>query len=134
MKNSLEEDLDIDNNPNIYLAASNPEAFQESIPVIKEYKEAQLRKNLIYFVDFKYRMSFNKGIKMLSEALILLCMMISVILKSNIFSLFYLCFILKYITTTNKLELIVKIVKYTVVFVFTQYLMALINFNHESAA
>jgi hypothetical protein len=36
----LEEDLDIDNNPNIYLAASNPEAFQESIPVIKEYKEA----------------------------------------------------------------------------------------------
>jgi hypothetical protein len=30
--------------------------------------------------------------------------------------------------------LIVKIVKYTVVFVFSQYLMALINFNHESAA
>lgn len=79
-------------------------------------------------------MSFSKGMKMLHEACILLIMMISVIVKANVFSIFYLLFVLKYITSSNKLELIVKIVKYTVIFIFLQYLMALINLNHESAA
>jgi hypothetical protein len=79
-------------------------------------------------------MSFNKGMKMLFEAIILLIMMLSVILKANVFSIFYLLFIAKYILTGNKLFLMVDIIKYSVLFAVFQYAIVLLNLNDGSAA
>lgn len=74
----------------------------ESIPVLKDYKIKFLKEILEQAVDRKYKISFYKGMKMALETLILLILMASMVLKSNIFSLFYLIFVYKLITTEAK--------------------------------
>ena len=53
-------------------------------------------------VDRKYKISFFKGAQMAYESIILLVLMISVIMKANIFSIIYLLFIFKFLMSRAK--------------------------------
>ena len=58
-------------------------------------------------VDFKYKVSFYKGVQFVFETLILLILMVSLILKSNFISIIYLLFIIKYLVSRSKTRLII---------------------------
>jgi len=62
-------------------------------------------------IDRKYKISFYKGVQFAFESVILLVLMISVALKSNIFSLIYMLFIVKYLMCRAKAELLVRLVQ-----------------------
>ena len=63
-------------------------------------------------INRKYKISFAKGMQMLEECLVLFVMMVSVILKANIFSLLYLSLIYKYICSKNKQDMLGRMVIY----------------------
>lgn len=61
------------------------------------------------------------------EACIMLLLMISLILKANIWSLIYLMFLYKYVRTKSKTDLLVRICSYLSVSVGVQYTIYLLN-------
>lgn len=69
----------------------------ESVPVLRDHKIKSLRHILQEAVDRKYKISFHKGVQIVIEQLILLILMINMILKANIFSIFYLLFVFRYL-------------------------------------
>jgi hypothetical protein len=74
----------------------------ESIPLLKDYKLRRMHAYLKESVDRKYKISFFKGAQMAYESVILLVLMISVIMKANIFSIIYLLFIFKFLMSRAK--------------------------------
>jgi hypothetical protein len=52
------------------------------------------------------------------EALIMLLLMISIALKSNIYSLAYIIFIFKFVVTKSKTQLLVRVNAYMAIFFF----------------
>ena len=84
----------------------------ESVEVLKEYKIKQLEIILKDAIDRKYKISFLKGMQLAFESAILLILMISVVLKANIFSLIYLLFIFKFLISRGKTYLLVRMVSY----------------------
>jgi hypothetical protein len=102
------------------------------VPILREHRLAQLENVLQEAVDRKYKISFFKGCQLAFESIILLVLMISVILKSNIFSLIYLLFIFKYLLSRAKAELLVRLVlMISVTFAF-QYLFYVMNLTSNS--
>jgi hypothetical protein len=62
-------------------------------------------------------------------------MMISVVLKSNIFSLVYLIFIYKFLISQSRASLLVRMVIYISITLILQYVLFMINLNaHISPA
>jgi hypothetical protein len=59
-------------------------------------------------VNFKYKISFFKGLKYVFENLVLLLLMISIIVKSNLYSILYLIFVFRFVVMKNKDRLIIK--------------------------
>jgi hypothetical protein len=74
----------------------------ESVPALKKYKIEFLHNILKTAVDRKYKISFVKGMQITLEAVMLLILMVSIILKSNVFSLFYLIFVYRLVTSPEK--------------------------------
>jgi hypothetical protein len=68
----------------------------ESIKVTREYKIETLKKILKDAVDLKYRISLSKGMRMVWETIIMMGTMVALIAKANVFSLFYLMFVIRY--------------------------------------
>ena len=81
----------------------------ESVPVLKNYKLKQLENILVQNVNRKYKISFFKGCMFAIEGFILLLLMISVVLKANVFSIIYMFFIVKYLLGRAKAELLVRL-------------------------
>lgn len=118
-------------NPNF----NGREIDDESVPILRDHKikfyENQLRLN----INRKYKISFYKGVQFVNEALCLLIMMVSVVLKSNIFSLVYLIFIYKFVISQSKAKLLVRMTVYISVTLLVQYLLFMLNLTaHNSPA
>jgi hypothetical protein len=88
------------------------EVDSETIPVLKEYKLNQMRIFLQEAVDRKYKISFCKGVQLALESLIVFILMVSVVMKANIFSLIYLIFVFKFLLSREKVMLLVRLVQY----------------------
>jgi len=84
----------------------------ESIEVLKHYKIKQLEFILRAGIERKYKISFMKGMQLAFESLILLVLMISVVLKANLFSLIYVAFIVKFLVSRGKTHLLVRMIIY----------------------
>lgn len=78
-------------------------------------------------VDRKYKISFHKGVQIVFEQLILLILMISMILKANIFSIVYLLFVFRYVQCSVKIHLLARLVTYMSVCFILQYVLYLFN-------
>ena len=50
----------------------------------------------------KYKISFSKGMMLVFEAIIMLILLASIALKSNVFSLIYIIFVFRYPFIENK--------------------------------
>jgi hypothetical protein len=99
----------------------------ESIPALREYKIKWLEMILKQAVDRKYMISLAKGAQIVLEIIMIMLMMISLVLKSNLLSFFYWIFVLKSISTNNKTALLVKINTYTSIFLTVQYALYVLN-------
>ena len=100
----------------------------ESIKVLRDHKISQLEKILKTAVDFKYRVSLGKGARIAIESFILLAFMMSLVYKSNIFSIVYLVFIVRYMTAgIRKMDVIIRINWYMGVAIITQYALIVVN-------
>lgn len=99
----------------------------ECVPVLKKHKIKQLELILKEAIDQKYKISFLKGMQLVYENLILFVLIISVVLKANIFSLVYLLFILKFLMSRGKTHLLVKMVTYMSICFVLQYSLFLFN-------
>jgi hypothetical protein len=71
----------------------------ESIPVLRRFKIESLRQILKEAVDCKYKISYYKGCQLYLESMIIFIMMMSLLLKANIWSVVYFLFIIKYART-----------------------------------
>ena len=74
----------------------------ETIDVLKKHKINRFETILRDQVNVKYKISFFKGIQMVLETAVLLVLMLSVCKKANVFSIFYLFFIIRYLTSQAK--------------------------------
>jgi hypothetical protein len=68
----------------------------ESIPALRDFKIRSLEKALEDNVDRKYKISLAKGMQLALENFIMLILMLSLIMKANLFSLVYLVFLIKF--------------------------------------
>lgn len=101
----------------------------ESVPLFKEHKICQLNTSLREAVDLKYKISLLKGTQLVVEQVIILVLMVSIVMKANVFSFIYLLFVVRYIQLERKQELLVKLTKYMSIFVIVQYLFCLLNLH-----
>jgi hypothetical protein len=105
----------------------------ESIPALRDYKIKWLEIILKQAVDRKYMISLAKGAQLVLEVLMIMLMMFSLVLKSNLLSLFYWIFVIKSICTNNKIALLVKINTYTSIFLTVQYAFYVLNLTQNTS-
>jgi hypothetical protein len=103
------------------------------VPILCENKCNFLEQLLVDAVDFKYKVSFYKGMQIVFETLVLLILMISVVLKSNVISVIYLLFILKYIQSPSKTKLILHMTYFVSTAFSVQYIMYVMNLTHHTS-
>ena len=78
-------------------------------------------------IDRKYKISFFKGVNFAYESIILFILMVSIIMKANIFSLVYLIFIFRYLTSRHRVNLMVRLVVYMSICFMLQYFFYVLN-------
>jgi hypothetical protein len=105
----------------------------ESIPVLRDNKIKFYEQLLVDAVDFKYKVSFYKGIQFVFETLILLILMLSMILKSNFISIIYFLFLLKYLVCRSKTRLIICMAQFISIAFSAQYIMYVMNMTHHTS-
>lgn len=67
------------------------------------------------------------------ETIILLILMVSIVLKANIFSVIYLIFILRYVTSKAKTHLLVRMAMYVSVCLACQYFLFMLNLTAQTS-
>jgi hypothetical protein len=97
--------------------------------VLRDHKIEQLEKILTKAVDFKYKVSLAKGMRIYLESLILLALMCSLVIKSNVFSIVYLVFVLRYMIAgkQDKMAIFIKINWWLCLCIMIQYALVLLN-------
>jgi len=103
----------------------------ESVAVLKKHKIEMLYKILEGAVERKYKISFAKGMQLLLENICLFLLMVSVVLKANVFALIYLIFIFKYLMSSAKQNLLVRMASYISLCLIIQYMMFVLNLTDE---
>jgi hypothetical protein len=103
----------------------------ESVAILKKHKIEMLYKILEGAVERKYKISFAKGMQLLLENICLFLLMISVVLKANVFALIYLIFIFKYLMSSAKQNLLVRMASYISLCLIIQYMMFVLNLTDE---
>jgi hypothetical protein len=83
----------------------------EAHSALKDHKIKLLKSTLEQAIERKYRISFAKGVQLVYEQLILLMCMMSMLLKANIFSIIYLLFVIRYLKTDNKIQILCRLVR-----------------------
>ena len=82
--------------------------FRE-IKKVKEFKLMRLERLIKNAVDLKYKISLGKGARIFFETFIMLGFMFTLVMKANIFSIIYLVFVIKYLTSTeNKIRILIR--------------------------
>jgi type III secretory pathway lipoprotein EscJ len=119
---SQDPDLNIDKQSKDLLKESMDSYDYESIKVTREHKVEQLKKIIKDAVDFKYRISLGKGMRMVQEVFIMVGIMIALIAKANVFSLIYLTFVIRYMYNP-KTDILFKISIYMSFFLAVQYIL-----------
>tara|TARA_B110000285_G_C14847935_1_gene478564 strand:+ start:162 stop:605 length:444 start_codon:yes stop_codon:yes gene_type:complete len=114
------------------LKNSNVTDGYEDIDVLKDYKTLQLEQILKNAITMKYKISFSKGMMMLFESIIMLVLLTSIALKSNIFSLIYLMFVFRYPYCQTKHHLFARLCFYISISLTVQYLLYLLNMTSIS--
>ena len=76
---------------------------------MRNYKAKQLEHILKSAVDLKYKISLAKGIQIVLEIFMIFLLMLSLVLKSNLISLFYFVFVIRSVTTNLKTSLLVRV-------------------------
>ena len=66
------------------------------IPALRDFKIRNLEKALEDNVDRKYKINLAKGMQLVLENFIMLILILSLIMKANLFSLVYLVFLIKF--------------------------------------
>ena len=84
-------------------------------------------------MDRKYGISFLKGMQIFFECLMILLLMVSLIMKANLFSLVYLIFIFRFAFTSSKTQLLVRLNTYMSVSLLLQYLLYTLNLNSNTS-
>jgi len=105
----------------------------ESVPILREFKIEALRQILKEGVDRKYKISYYKGCQLFLEAVIIFLWILSLIMKSNIWSLVYLLMVFKYSCTRNKTNLMVRMCSYLSVSLSIQYAIFMFNMTAQSS-
>lgn len=101
--------------------------------MLRDFKINQLKNILTKAVDFKYSVSLAKGTRIFFETMIMFAFMFCLVIKANVFSLVYLIFVIKYMTSslgtgeTNRMPLLAKMNKYVCICLFIQYMLILMN-------
>ena len=78
----------------------------ETVPILKKFKLERMHDYLVEAIERKYKISFFKGAQLAFESVILFILMISVVMKSNIFSIIYLLIIFKFISSRSKTKML----------------------------
>jgi len=99
----------------------------EAHAALKDHKIKLLKSTLEQAIERKYRISFAKGFQLVYEQLILLICMMSMLLKANIFSIIYLLFVIRYLKTDNKIQILCRLVRIICMSFIAQYILYLIN-------
>jgi hypothetical protein len=100
----------------------------ESIPILRDYKIKILEGQISEAVDRKYKISFHRGVQMAFESFIMLILMISIVMKSNVLSLIYLIFIYRFLTSTKKKSnILVHLAVFISITFVTQYTLLVMN-------
>jgi hypothetical protein len=81
----------------------------------------------------KYKISFSKGMMFLMEGIVMITLMISIALKSNVFSLVYLFFVLKYPFCEVKHKLFVRLCFYISISLCLQYALYWLNLTEYTS-
>lgn len=106
----------------------------ESIKVTRHNEVDSIEKIIKDAVNFKYRVSLAKGMRLAIESMIMAFIMFALIYKANVFSLIYLAFILRYLlTSTNQTDVLIKISSYVSVMFCLQYVLIVMNLNEFTA-
>lgn len=82
-------------------------------------------------IDSKYKISLSKGFQLVFECLCFLVLMLSIMMKANIFSMIYLAFVFKYVLSKGKTELLVRMTIYIGICICVQYLLFFLNLTHD---
>jgi hypothetical protein len=92
-----------------------------------------LEKILTEAIDRKYKISLAKGIQIFIEALIIMSLMMSMLLKANLFSLVFLVFIYKFSGSSSKTELLVRVNTYQSILFLVSYFLFLMNLTANTS-
>ncbi len=106
----------------------------EDIPLLRDYKVGCLETILNEGIERKYKISFAKGVKMVLESLIILTLMISAVLKANVFSIVYLIFIIRFLTSGSRTHLLVHMVGIISFALISNYIAYVLNLTSNTSA
>jgi hypothetical protein len=110
-----------------------PDYDYESIPVFRKYKADQLEIILNQAIERKYKISLAKGAQIVFEILMIMLMMVSLVLKSNLVSFVYWIFVLRSVFTNQKTKLLVRINTYMSFFFAAQYFFYVMNLTSKTS-
>jgi hypothetical protein len=83
----------------------------EEYDVLKDHKIKLLQSQIEEAISRKYRISFARGVRIFYEQCILFLLMMAMLLKSNVYSIIYLLYVIKYMLTETKLFLLIRLVR-----------------------
>jgi hypothetical protein len=124
-------DLKIDEDTKVILKDNNYD--YESVEVLRKFKSEQLETILKNAVDLKYKVSLAKGIQICLEVIMIFLLMLSIVLKSNVVSLFYFVFVIRSVRTSLKTSLLVRVNLYVSIIFAIQYLLYTLNLTSSSS-
>lgn len=125
--------FDHQGNPHPFNHKFNLKFDYESVPVLRTHKIESLRQILKEGVDRKYIISWYKGLQLWFETVIVFLLMISLMMKANMWSLIYMIFIFKFSLSRNKTNIMIRISLYLSVSLFVQYALYLLNMTANSS-
>jgi hypothetical protein len=103
------------------------------VPILRDNKINFYENLLVEAVDFKYKVSYYKGVQLVFETIVLLILLSSIVLKSNLISIVYLCFIVKYLFSRSKTKLIIHMVYFISIAFSLQYTLYVLNLTHHTS-
>lgn len=99
----------------------------EEYDVLRHHKIKLLQGQIEEAISRKYRISFARGIRIFYEQCILFLLMMAMLLKSNVYSIVYLVYVIKYMLTDTKVRLLTRLVRTVCLVMMLQYSLFLTN-------
>jgi hypothetical protein len=103
------------------------ECDYESVPILRDYKIKVLADELKEAIDRKYKISFHRGVQIAFETFILFILMLSIVLKSNVLSLIYMIFVVRFLSSPKKSSILVHLMVFISITFVCQYTLLVVN-------